>query len=148
MAIQGMGSSASAAAYLGGQLARQQAERSAQQLEAKAAALAAEASSARKEADSAQRRAEDLQVQAGQARTRADLGKQAVESVRGMDRVAGNVSATVDRAVRAAGLQASDEAPGQSLSASAPGSVETYTPAATTRVATANPPGQIVNVTV
>lgn len=140
MAIQGIGSSSAAAAYIGGQFARQQAERSAQQLEAKAAALASEASSARKQADSALRRAADLQVQAGQARTRADMGKQAVESVKGMERTAGNVSATVDRAARAAGAQA----PAQPL----PDPVETYTPAATPQLAAANPPGQIVDVTV
>ena len=140
MAIQGIGSTSAAAAYIGGQLARQQAERSAQQLEAKAAALAAEATSARKEADSAQRRAEDLQGQAGQARTRAEMGKQAVESVKGMDRTAGTVSATVDRAARVAASQP----PAQSVVET----VETYTPAAATQTAPANPPGQIVDVTV
>lgn len=143
MATQGIGSSSSAAAYLGGQLARQQAERSAQQLETRAAALAAEANSARKEADSAQRRAEDLQVQAGQARTRAELGKQALQSVEGMARVAGNVSGTIDRATRA-----SRDTPSQPIVQPAPDTVETYTPAAVTQTASTTPPGQIVDVMV
>ncbi|ENO84340.1 hypothetical protein C667_24359, partial [Thauera phenylacetica B4P] len=50
MSIQGLGSSASAASWLGGQGSREQARRSAEQLEARAAALAAEAASARDEA--------------------------------------------------------------------------------------------------
>lgn len=132
MAIQGIGSSVSVASYAGGQLARQQAERSAQQLEAKAAALAAEASDARKQADSAQRRADEIQIDAGQARRRADLGKQSLASMEGMDRAADSVSVTVDRVARAVETQG----------------VDLYTPAAETKAAAPASPGQIIDVTV
>jgi chromosome segregation ATPase len=130
MAIQGTGPAAAVASYAGGQIARQQAARSAEQLEAKAAALAAEASSARREADSAQRQADDLQTQAGQARTRADLGKQAVAAARGMDRSVETLSATVDRVARAIESQA----------------VTVYTASAQSQTVSPTPPGQIIDV--
>lgn len=132
MAIQGVGSSVSMASYAGSQMARQQAERSAQQLEAKAAALASEASDARKQADSAQRRADEIQTDAGQARRRADLGKQSLASLDGLDRAAEAVSVTVDRVARAV------EAQGAKL----------YTPAAETETTPRVSPGQIVDVKV
>lgn len=132
MAIQGMGAFPPAASHAGSQLARRQAERSAEQLEAKAAALSAEASGARREADSAQRRADELHTQAGQARSRADLGQQALQAVRGMDRSVDTITATVDRVARAAEAQV----------------VTMYTPAAAAQPVSTRPPGQIIDVTV
>lgn len=155
MSIQGLGSSASSATWLGGQLSREQARRSAEQLEAKAAALSAEAASARDEADTAQRRADELQTQAGQARTRADLGKQAVASVRGMDRAAQTLADAVGRVADAAGANPSGGTTAQDPSrlsatlqaASAP-SASLYTPAAGVRSALPVQPGQIVDLKV
>ena len=132
MSIQGMGVSTPAAAPAGSQLARRLAERCAEQLEAKAAALSAEASGARREADSAQRRADELHSQAGQARTRAELGKQALQAVRGIDRSAQTLSATVDRVARAAEAQ----------------TLTVYTPAAAAQPVSTSPPGQIIDIMV
>ena len=154
MSIQGLGSSAPAASWLGGQVSREQARRSAEQLDAKAAALAAEAASARDEADTAQRRADELQSEAGQARMRAELGKQAVAAVRGMDRASQAVSAAVGRvgdavaADPARGAFAQAAADVQSIESAGAQSASLYTSAAGIRPALSVQPGQIVDLRV
>jgi hypothetical protein len=158
MSIQGLGSSASAASWLGGQVSREQARRSAEQLEARAAALAAEAASARDEADTAQRRADQLQTQAGQAHARAELGKQAVAAVRGMDRAAQAVSAAVGRVGDAAEAQPLQDAKPQDSGRSPAArvlsqaalslSASLYTSAAGDRSTLSIQPGQIVDLKV
>ncbi|WP_454457559.1 hypothetical protein [Thauera phenylacetica] len=154
MSIQGFGSSASAASWLGGQVSREQARRSAEQLEARAAALSAEAARARDEADTAQRHADELQTEAGQARTRAELGKHAVASVRGMDRAAQAVSAAVGRVGDAAaadparGAFAPAAADVQAVESAGVQSARLYTSAAGIRPALSVQPGQIVDLRV
>lgn len=150
MSIQGLGSSASTASWLAGQLSRAQAQRSAEQLEAKAAALSAEAVSARDEADTAQRRADELQTQAGQARMRAEIGRQAMAPVRGVGLAAQARSAVVERIGDATAAKTSQGAvlqDGGRPSAIAQ-SAGLYTPAAETRSALSVQPGQIVDLRV
>jgi len=155
MSIPGLGSSAPTAAWLGGQLSREQAQRGAEQLEAKAAALSAEAAGARDAADDAQRRADELQTQAGQARTRAEIGKQAVGAMRGMDRATRALSAALGRIADANGAAPSRGATTQDSSRplvplqSATGQgASLYTPAAAVRPALSVQPGQIVDLRV